>query len=251
MIDYLPFNLIGSSSVTSQISQVKPRDSYLKIASIAIATFALFSAQLRFSLAFASMMTATFTSLTALSEYFLRRNSTIPIAGSNWFSTERVSGKKLLTDFCIILSINLIAGLIFSFLNISIGQYAQELIKKRDLRTLLIAPIIAPICEEILFRGFLKERLEDGCTLFSRFIKPISDDTNKLLSNVGQAILFGIGHMNALQTRAMNVFIFCATSLVGFIAGYKKDLSSSLIPPICTHMSINTGVTTRLLIFNR
>lgn len=251
MINYLPFNLLDTSSNKSEVFQTNQIGSYLKVASVAIATFVFFSFQLRFSLAFAGMMTATFISLTVLSEYFLRRNSSFPTSGSNWFNSDHVSWKSLLKNFCFILSINLIAGFVFSLFNISIGQHVQDLIKKPNLRILLLATIVGPLCEEIIFRGFLKERLEDGCTLFSKFVKPLSDHSVELVSNVGQALIFGIGHMNDMQTRATNVFIFSATSLLGFTLGVFKDLQSSLISPICTHISINTAVTTRLLVFNR
>lgn len=151
--------------------------------------------------------------------------------------------------FCAVLCVNLIAGAIFAYLNISIGQHVQELIKKKEPRILLIATITAPICEEILFRGFVKERMEDLCTIFSKTVKPLSGLSVQVISNIGQAFIFGLAHRHKKQTDIANALIFCATTQIGFGLGCVKDYASTLVSPICLHATLNISVVSRLLIF--
>lgn len=253
MIDCLSFTELFvpySEEELEKKSIATRRDILLKVAAVALASFAFFTLQRRLSMAQAGLIAGGLSSLTWLSEVFLRQDPSYPRTTPNWFNTKSFHSIELALLVCFAACVNLIAGMIFSWLNISIGQYVQELIKKRDPRILFVGPFVAPICEEILFRGFLKERLEDGCFLFSRFILPLSDDCIEGISNIGQAIIFGAAHVNAMQTRLVNAFIFTATSLIGFGLGCKKYLEASLISCIGEHMTINTCVTARLLIFN-
>lgn len=249
MIDTLPVVFVDSPVDDVKVPPLSKTGILLKVATVALAAIAFFTIQQRQSLGTACAIAGTMSTLTGLSEYYLRQDPSFPRSASNWFNTQSLHGKELVVFFCGALCANLIAGIIFSFMNISIGQHVQELIKKRDLRILLIATVIAPFCEEILFRGFLKERIEDACALFSRFVKPLSDDFVEQVSHLGQSLIFGYAHIHPMQTLRANILIFFNTSLIGFSLGSVKDYCSTLVSPICIHMTINTTVTARLLLF--
>ncbi|MBP5607750.1 MAG: CPBP family intramembrane metalloprotease [Lachnospiraceae bacterium] len=83
----------------------------------------------------------------------------------------------------------------------------------------LFAAVIAPICEELTFRGII----------FSGFRKNGSALQAILIS----ALLFGLFHMNinqALYAFALGVFF-----------GAVREVSGSVIPSIVCHMTVNGG----------
>lgn len=221
----------------------------LKVASIALATLAFYTLQWRHSIASAGLIALTLSSVTWLSETYLRQASSFPTTTPNWFNTKSFRGPDLLRLFTLIFCSHMILGLARN--PSSDKQYVQQLILKREPRILFLAVISAPICEEILFRGFLKERLEDACYLFSKFITPLSNETVQWISNIGQAIIFGYGHMHEKQTRFINAAVFILTSLSGFLDGWTKYVESTLISPIAIHMMNNSSLTASLLFFNR
>ena len=84
--------------------------------------------------------------------------------------------------------------------------------------TLLSVGIVAPIFEELLFRGLVFGEL--------RKITPVR------VALVLQALLFGVYHMNVVQ----GVYAF----LLGLLIGYIYYRSNSIIAPIIIHVSINS-----------
>lgn len=251
MTDSLRFtDLFFPSSVKIKISSVTKNHILLKVTSVALAALAFFTLQYGYTLAQAGVIAGTLSSLTWLSEIFLRQDRSFRCKTPNWYNTKSLDRKVMIEFLVTVLCVNVIYGMAFSYFNISIGQHVQELIKKGSLRILLIAIVVAPISEEILFRGFLQERLEDGCYLFSRFITPLSSKCVKRVSNISQAIIFGLSHVNERQTPLANALILASTTLMGYGFGGIKNLEASLFSSIFTHMSINTSVTARLLVFN-
>lgn len=82
---------------------------------------------------------------------------------------------------------------------------------------LLIISIIAPISEEILFRGIILRRLQTKFSFYS--------------SNIIQSFLFGMYHMNLIQ----GIYSFLLSLLFGYLQfKYKTVLSSILL-----HITIN------------
>lgn len=248
MVDCLTFRFLDAPVHDGKRERATQRDIILKTASVAIAAFVFMAVQMRSSIGKACAIAGTLSTLTWLSEHYLRQDPSYPRSVSNWFHTQHVHSEDLIKFFCFTLCANLIAGIVLSLLNISIGQHVQELIKKRELRILIIACIVAPVCEEILFRGFLKERIEDACTLFSKSVRPLSDDSVMQVSRLGQSLIFGYVHMNSMQTRKANAIIFLATALFGYGWGEIKEHASTLVIPICFHSAVNTSVTVRLLL---
>lgn len=86
---------------------------------------------------------------------------------------------------------------------------------------------VAPIAEEILFRGLIQKYV-------GKFFHGIMDKGAALCTILFQALLFGIYHGNMIQ----GVYAFVLGILLGFLA----VRFNSLIPGIIFHISINTSI---------
>jgi membrane protease YdiL (CAAX protease family) len=106
--------------------------------------------------------------------------------------------------------------------------------------------IVASICEELFLRGLIQGLLsplkEHGLNLSKvRVSWPVTIC----------ALLFGLGHLCLLgdmDPRMVTLIVISSTAL-GFIAGYFREKTDSLVPAIAVHMTFNivSGVIPRLL----
>lgn len=113
-------------------------------------------------------------------------------------------------------------------------------ISENQLKMIPMAILIAPIVEEILFRGLLKEWIEVGCGLIGRHIYAMSKESQHHISNIAQAILFGAGHMIS-KNKIENAIAFAILGIMGVIQGlWKKYEEGSLLTPIKMHIFQNT-----------
>lgn len=123
--------------------------------------------------------------------------------------------------------ITFVLGLSYFLNMIPIPEFIQELINSEDIAypflvTLIIGGIMAPIVEEILFRGILLKGLLKKYSL-------------KKSAIVG-GIMFSILHLPDIQ----NVLAIIVGSIVySFVYAYTR----SIVPTIILHMSYNTIVT--------
>ena len=85
--------------------------------------------------------------------------------------------------------------------------------------------VLAPLAEEILYRGILFEFFKRKIFLFQPYQRAYWG------ANILQALLFGILHWNLIQ----GIYAF----LCGLLVGFMVDLFQSLLPAILTHMLIN------------
>jgi membrane protease YdiL (CAAX protease family) len=103
-------------------------------------------------------------------------------------------------------------------------------------KTIISIWLIASTCEEIFYRGlilsFLAPLKEYGFKLFGSHIS---------LPVIVSAIGFGLGHLCLLnQMEGMIVVsIVVSATLLGFIAGYFREKTGSLVPAIAAHMTFN------------
>ena len=104
------------------------------------------------------------------------------------------------------------------------------------LKIILSVWILASISEEVFFRGLLQS-----------FLAPLKDYGFKLLNShisipvTISALGFGLAHvvlLNILSTR-MAILIIINATILGFIAGYYREKTGSLIPAILVHMTFN------------
>lgn len=146
---------------------------------------------------------------------------------SGYFSTEKITGLNTIgflsaSAFAYGVTIVLQAIILSGFMSIDISPLSEDYITEPDLcpsylaATFITSVILAPIAEELMFRGVILRRLS---AVSGRFAIIVS------------AMCFGLMHGNLLQ--AILGFI------LGLIFGYAAVKTGSLILPIIGHMCMN------------
>lgn len=125
-------------------------------------------------------------------------------------------------------------------LMVIIGPVAEGLrgpfVGKRLLNFVLTIVVLASTCEEIFYRG-----------LIQGFLSPLKDDGFKLFkAHISVpvticALGFGFGHLCLLSSMPIGVVvsIIASATVLGFIAGYYREQTGSLMPAIAVHMTFN------------
>ena len=90
-----------------------------------------------------------------------------------------------------------------------------------DLATTLLGCAIAPVVEEMLFRGII--------------LRGFLQRYDRAQAIWGSALLFGLAHLNIYQ--------FVAALVLGAVSGWLYERSRSLVPCIALHSAYNTALT--------
>ncbi len=90
-----------------------------------------------------------------------------------------------------------------------------------DLATTLVGCVIAPVVEEMLFRGIV--------------LRGFLHRYGRAQAIWGSAALFGVAHLNIYQ--------FVAALLIGALSGWLYERGRSLVPCIALHAGYNTALT--------
>jgi membrane protease YdiL (CAAX protease family) len=112
-----------------------------------------------------------------------------------------------------------------------VGQIGRSL-----QRTIISVWLVASTCEELFFRGLLYGYLaplkERGFGILGKHVS---------LPVTCCALMFGLGHLCLLGMMPLIVVanIVLATTACGFIAGYFRETTGSLVPAILSHMTFN------------
>jgi uncharacterized protein len=114
--------------------------------------------------------------------------------------------------FGAILLLSVLISVFSTVTNIPLPTNVQQVLAGTPLYFLLFAALVAPICEEILFRGFLVPRI--GIIL--------------------SAIIFAVLHLSYLSISE-----FAAALIFGLLAGYVFKRTKSLYPSIIAHILVN------------
>lgn len=224
----------------------------VKIISVAVATSAFFILQMTGNVAFGCGMALTASTLTLFSEKVIRPLKP-ECTSSNWINTE--IDKAELNDFVYnrlvygTLFITIIYGCIFSPVQAVVLD-----IQAMHLKTILLATIIAPLSEEILFRGFLQERIEDILIVINHFVIEIKSEKIKQLASQTSNLFFGALHItgNQVTSLANKILVFAGTTLLGKIfSDMKNQNNGSLLPSIAAHMAQNTAITCGVILAKR
>lgn len=126
----------------------------------------------------------------------------------------------MLTPLIVFLDVQLISGLETIFPLSMWEEQAFASMLEPSLAACVMTCVIAPVAEELLFRGIL---LRSFLTLYPRS------------SAIGySALYFGVAHLNIYQ--------FVLAFLLGLLLGQLYERTRSLIPCIAMHASINFGV---------
>ena len=108
---------------------------------------------------------------------------------------------------------------------------------KGFLSTIINVWIIASLCEEIFFRGFVYK-------VFSNLRQKGFHLGKKIFVSIPvtiSAVIFGFGHFCLLRVMIppMVFGIVISATILGFIAGILREKSGSLIPAYLTHLMAN------------
>ncbi|MGB7979099.1 MAG: CPBP family intramembrane glutamic endopeptidase [Chlamydiales bacterium] len=201
-----------------------------KILAVALASIALFVFQLGFSLPIACGISLFTSALTWLSEKYLRTEK------NDWFNTDfdkqRLAfwATLILLKFLIIYIFYWSLGVPFPIMPPS--DFAKTVLAN-PWRMISLAAIVAPVAEEILFRGFFIERLEDIGLLLNRhtFIQ-LGKRTTDFCIDVIQALVFGAAHLKNIL----------APSFMGYVFSLWKRKQNTLIAPMVIHSAHNISV---------
>lgn len=231
-----------------------------KTTAVAVACILLFGAQLALPMATVAHIAFSCSVITFISEKYLRTEN----EQNSWFNIHTVNVQAVVGQIAIMLTIQTIAGIVLTLLNIAPPQTVAQLIAQRDIRIIVLATLVAPLAEEIFFRGFVMERIEDSITLFNRHVYTIyppcvvlDDQESHIRSQIrqseichlGQAIIFGAIHMRSSQTKWANAFIFGVTTWFGIVFSKVKECTGALIHPIIAHSIHNGSMVYRLVLF--
>lgn len=156
------------------------------------------------------------------------------IPSRSLFATQDFTAGKAALYMCIGIGLQAVAGWAYQLLEWFLNQNGIESVEadfsyytsgKSILAMVLYACILAPITEELLYRGFLMKTLSRVSVRFGIIVS---------------ALMFGLAHGNPAQ--------FLLGFLVGIFLGKIDMRHNSLIPSILVHMAINTMATVLELI---
>lgn len=146
---------------------------------------------------------------------------------------------SLIASVVIIVVTGIIATILQALYPIGGGEHFAS--EYSFLETVIFVWILASISEEIFVRGLIQGYLmplkKYRFLLFKKYISvPV----------VISGLFFGVMHL-MLLTTGMNIYmvfaVFVSTCVLGFIAGYYREKTESIIPAIVSHMMFNIAGT--------
>lgn len=104
------------------------------------------------------------------------------------------------------------------------------------LQTIVFIWLIASICEEVFYRGFLQGHLAPLATTGVRVA-----GVHLSLPVALCAVCFGLGHLClwGMVPNVLLISILISTTIAGLVAGYYREQTGSLLPAIAAHMTFN------------
>ncbi len=146
---------------------------------------------------------------------------------------------SLVASVVIILVTGIIATILQALYPIGGGEHFAS--EYSFLETVLFVWILASVSEEVFVRGLIQGYLMPlkryGFSLLRKYISvPV----------VISGLFFGVMHL-MLLTTGMNIYmvfaVFVSTCFLGFIAGYYREKTESIIPAIVVHVMFNIAGT--------
>jgi len=116
------------------------------------------------------------------------------------------------------LSLSYIGGMLEEWQPVPAGQQRIfDEMMSNGMHSIIIACLVAPVLEEMLFRGLV--------------LRSFLQQYSRRLAILGSALLFGLAHMNIYQ--------FLCASILGLVCAWLYDKTRSLWPGIALHASSN------------
>lgn len=158
------------------------------------------------------------------------------------FTTKNKVPKKAKRNARLIgLSIGIITNILVIFLIDDLNDYPKGF---NIVQKLMVAILLAPIVEEIVFRGYIQTILGFALAKYKNTVKIF------WLPIIITSIIFSLLHFTAIKTVSIyqTLSIVTLALAIGLFAGYFKEKYNSLIPSINLHIFSNMGAFFALLI---
>jgi membrane protease YdiL (CAAX protease family) len=213
-----------------------------KIALVALSCFGFLTLQFSFPYVLAAKISVSCATVCFACDVIFPKKSSEDLL---WLNTTHMTISSWALGFFSHQMLNIMKTILLFGSNGSIPiQEVSKKILNYDPKLLVISLIIAPICEELLFRGFLVERLYDLMHVASIII-PLTDEVQKKIAHVVQAALFGLMHIlfGQVQEFKYRVIVFCDTMFLSLVSQEMKSSTKSLVPSICYHALANLNAT--------
>lgn len=107
--------------------------------------------------------------------------------------------------------------------------------------------VLGPVFEEILFRGFLQEKLRDLQVVILG-VEEADSKVHQVIRIVLQAIVFGLCHFHPAQ-GLFNIYIVIVAAGMGIYFGIQKEDTFNLWSSSAHHVHCNTSITSRVIVF--
>jgi membrane protease YdiL (CAAX protease family) len=218
---------------------------FYKITLVAISVFTFFSLQWPCSHTFKVNLTL----FAILSTYIFEKTSSGEYS-KNWLKNSFSTACKVtLVVLLYYLSDLLHLGLLPLETSGLFLQKIAEQIANYDLKMMTLSCLIAPITEEVLFRGYIEERVLDLLSLVSKHIVTMSLHMQEEIARLLSSSLFGFLHITDSQTQGIKnkIVVFLDVAKFGYLNSLIKKSHDQLITPIFTHCLNNVSCTLRIL----
>lgn len=146
-----------------------------------------------------------------------KRNTLAKCVDQLGIGLKRLSANKIMLGLGLFLAIfllEIVIGAISSATNIQINTNSGILLASAPVWFYIVLVVVAPVSEEILFRGLMVPRL--GIII--------------------SALLFGIGHAGYDSTFGIDII---SAFIFGVLAGYAFKRTKSLYPSMIAHILVN------------
>jgi uncharacterized protein len=148
------------------------------------------------------------------------------------FGFGKIKAKEALSVMGIFIGLQsfavIIALILTSIFNIELSSNGDALLSQISIVKFIVVVILAPILEEVFFRGMLF----DGFLNSARKHIPIKDSTRIMITVIFTSVFFGMLHFNGVFTIAM-------TLIAGGILAYLRIKTGHLGLSVIGHMSFN------------
>ncbi len=216
-----------------------------KATAVGLASILFFGMQWCYSWPLAAGIGLACSAVTVLSEAFLRQNDDM---NTDWTNRDFDRKSALFSVALRLTLLPAIVGLATASGILPLQSVGAHILAGNK-KIILLAALIGPIAEEILFRGFLQERMEDLANLADRHLSPLPQAAKEWFAIVSQTVLFGSLHITGTQVvnQSKRFVVFCSTSFLGLILTLAKKEDKSLLSPIAIHSAQNSGIVLGLL----